>query len=93
MPAPLLAAAAAPIFIDSATDSNGLVNQAFKITVLIGLGLAIFTGIFVIYQLTSVFDSTAEALSTGSNVGRLFTGILSPVGLVITAITGGFMRG
>jgi len=88
MPAPLLAAAA-PIVIDSATDSNGLVNQAFKISVLIGLALAIFTGIFIIYQLTSLFDNVAE--SAGGLLGLAFA-IISPFGLVLTSITGAFMR-
>jgi len=91
MPAPLLAAAA-PIVIDSATDSNGLVNQAFKISVLIGLALAIFTGIFIIYQLTSLFDNVADIGSTGRNILGAGFAIISPLGFVLTSITGAFMR-
>tara|TARA_B110000305_G_C19228453_1_gene534012 strand:- start:42 stop:320 length:279 start_codon:yes stop_codon:yes gene_type:complete len=92
MPAPLLAAAA-PVVIDSATDSNGLVNQAFKITVLIGLALAIFTGIFVIYQLTSLFDNITELGGSAGNILGAGFAIISPLGFVLTSIAGGFMRG
>ena len=87
-----IVAAVAPTVIASATDSEGLVNQAFKITILIGLALAVATGIFLIYQLTNILSDLSGLLSSTGNIGRLFTGFLSPIGIGITALTSGFMR-
>lgn len=87
-----IVSAVAPTVISSATDSEGFVNQAFKITILIGLALAVATGIFLIYQLTNIFNDLSGLLSSTGNIGLLFTGFLSPIGLGITALTSGFMR-
>jgi hypothetical protein len=69
----------------SATDETGLINQAFKLTILIGLALAIATGIFLIMNLTTIFDGLVQAGSDTvafittpiSTVGAIFTGLIS----------------
>ena len=71
--------------VESASSESGLINQAFKLTVLIGLALAIGAGIFLIYNLTSIFDGlfsgTSDILRTLttplSTTGAIFTGIIS----------------
>lgn len=49
--------------IDSATDNEGLINQAFKLTILIGLALAVGVGLFLIWKLTSIFAGLTETLA------------------------------
>ena len=69
----------------SATDETGLINQAFKLTILIGLALAIATGIFLIMNLTTIFDGLVGGVSDIvttvttpiSTVGAIFTGLIS----------------
>lgn len=48
--------AVAPAVVQSATDDQGLINQAFKLTILIGLALAVGVGIFLIYSLTGILS-------------------------------------
>lgn len=60
MVAPVVAASAAPMVVESATKEDGLINQAFKLTVLIGLGLALAIGLFLIYKLTGLLTSLAD---------------------------------
>mgnify|MGYP000462878938 CR=1 FL=1 len=67
----------------SATDETGLINQAFKLTMLIGLALAIATGIFLIMNLTTIFDGL---LQTGSNVVSFITTPISTVGAIFTGL-------
>ena len=86
-----IVSAVAPTVIASATDSDGLVNQAFKITVLIALALAVGTGIFLIYQLTNIFSGLTDAFSSGG-VGNIFTVLLGPFGAGLTVLTSSFMR-
>ena len=52
----MVVATAGLMAAQSATKEDGLVNQAFKITVLIGLALSIAVGIFLLYKLTTVLQ-------------------------------------
>lgn len=75
--APVVASAA----VQSATKEDGLVNQAFKITILIGLALAVGTGLYLIYTLTNVFSFPA--------IGKIFGGlnaIISLPGAALSAV-------
>ena len=81
MVAPIVAAAA-PAVISSATDENGLVNQAFKLTIIIALALSIGVGIFLIWQLTSIFSSIDSSLITG--IGTTLSNVPGPVGWIAT---------
>lgn len=85
MVAPIVAAAA-PAVISSATDDKGLINQAFKLVVIIGLALSIGVGIFLIYSLTNVLSG----LSSGGNVIFTILGSIwsaTPLGPVTSGIT------
>lgn len=88
MVAPVVAAAGsviAPKVVESATDDQGLINQAFKLTVLIGLALAVGVGIFLIWRLTGVFTGVFNIIDSGfdfvetvvSFPGLALTGFLS----------------
>jgi hypothetical protein len=57
----VIAATAGTAVVQSATKEDGIVNQAFKITVLIGLALAIGVGIFLLYNLTTILNDVGEA--------------------------------
>ena len=87
-----IVSAVAPTVIASATDSDGLVNQAFKITVLIALALAVGTGIFLIYMLTDVLGLLGELFGSGGAIGTLFSLALGPFGAGFTVLTSSFMR-
>lgn len=85
MVAPIVAAAA-PAVISSATDDKGLINQAFKLVVIIGLALSIGVGIFLIYSLTNVLSG----LSSGGNVIFTILGAAwnaTPLGGITSGIT------
>ena len=91
MAAPGIAAAAvAPVVVESARDDQGLVNQAFKITILIGLALAIGFTLYIIYRLFPTFsflfdffNTSIDAVNSVSSVG----------GLALTGILGGTVFG
>ena len=85
MVVPVVAAAAAPVLIESATDRDGLVNQAFKLTVIIGLALAIGAGIFLIWQLTNIFSGIS---TTGFfSIGAALSNVPGPLGWIATVGT------
>ena len=71
--------------VESASSESGLINQAFKLTILIGLALAIAASIFLMYNLTSIFDGLfsgardfVRTITTPlSTTGAIFTGIIS----------------
>jgi hypothetical protein len=65
MAAQIIAAAAGPKVIESATDDQGLINQAFKLTILIALALAVGVGIFLIWRLTGVFAGVFDIIDSG----------------------------
>ena len=83
MVAPVVAGAVAPIVVESATNDKGLINQAFKLTVLIGLALAVAVGIFLIWRLTGVFRPLFTFLDLGLN---FLETLVSVPGLAFTAI-------
>ena len=68
----VIAATAGTAVVQSATKEDGLVNQAFKITVLIGLALAVGVGIFLLYNLTNILDGLFTIRDT---VGLALEGI------------------
>lgn len=78
----VIATAATTQVIASATDDEGLVNQAFKLTIIIGLALAIGVGIFLIWQLTSIFSSIDTSLVTG--IGTTLSNVPGPLGWIAT---------
>ena len=81
----VIATAATTQVIASASDDEGLVNQAFKLTIIIGLALAIGVGIFLIWQLTSIFNAIDTSLLTG--IGTTLTNVPGPVGWIATIAT------
>jgi len=86
MVAPIVAAAGAvvaPKVVESATDDQGLINQAFKLTVLIGLALAVGVGIFLIWRLTGVFAGVFNIIDSGFNFVET---VVSAPALAITAL-------
>lgn len=86
MAAPIVAAAAAaagPKVIESATDDQGLINQAFKLTVLIALALAVGVGLFLIWRLTGVFAGVFNIIDSGFD---LVETVVSLPGAAFTAI-------
>ena len=88
MVAPIVAAAA-PAVISSATDDRGLINQAFKLVVIIGLALSIGVGIFLIYSLTNVLSG----LTSGTQLNLLRTiWNATPLGPITSGITFVFSR-
>lgn len=69
--------------VESASSESGLINQAFKLTILIGLALAIFATVFLIYNLTDILDGLFDSLS---GLGRTLTTPLSVPGAIFTGI-------
>lgn len=67
--------------IESATDNEGLINQAFKLTVLIALALAVGVGLFLIWKLTSIFAGLTTTLEP------ILDTVSSTVGIFGTAAT------
>lgn len=71
--------------IESATDDQGLINQAFKLTVLIALALAVGVGLFLIWRLTGVFAGVFNIIDSGIDLvetvvslpGAAFTAVLT----------------
>ena len=86
MVSPVVAAAAAPVVVESATKEDGLINQAFKLTILIGLALAVGIGIFLIWRLTGLLSSAADILEP-------ITTTLTTPGTVLTTIITAFPFG
>lgn len=94
MVAPIVAAAA-PAVISSATDDKGLINQAFKLVVIIGLALSIGVGIYLIYSLTDILSSLSSGANLLSTIGSAIFNA-TPLGPVTSGITyllsGAFVR-
>lgn len=63
--------AVAPTVVASATDDQGLINQAFKLTILIGLALAVGVGIFLIYNLTDILSGITGIFEPVVNVVKV----------------------
>lgn len=81
----MVVATAGLVAAQSATKEDGLVNQAFKITILIGLALAIGVGLYLIYNLTGLLQDVADVV-TGKS-GPL-SGLRFGIELVTAPITG-----
>ena len=90
----VVAAAAGTAVVNSAQDDEGLVNQAFKITVLIALALAVGVGLFLVWKLTSIFAGLVAAVTPVFELVTSTGGFLGAVGTTfLSAATGGLGRG
>lgn len=65
----MVVATAGVMAAQSATKEDGLVNQAFKLTILIGLALSIGVGLYLIYNLTDILG----------DLGNIVTGKTGPL--------------
>ncbi len=77
MVAPIVASAGG-VLVEKASDEDSIINTAFKFTLLIGLAIAIGLGIFLIYQLTSIFQGfidIIEPFTNGSATGISLLGL------------------
>ncbi len=83
----VIATAATTQVIASATDDEGLINKGFKLTIIIGLALAIGTGIFLIWQLTSIFSSISDSFLGLTTIGTLVSNVPGPLGWIATVGT------
>ncbi len=76
-----IAAAAGGLLVEKVADEDSIVNTAFKLTVLIGLALAIGVGVFLIYTLTGVFNDLVDVIrpiaTGGTFLGAVLNGALS----------------
>ena len=91
MAAPAIAAAAvAPAVVESARDDQGLVNQAFKITILIGAALALGFTLYILYRLFPAFQVAADLFDRAVN---FFDAAATVPGLITTGILGGTVFG
>ena len=87
----VIAATAGTAVVQSATKEDGLVNQAFKITVLIALALSIGVGLFLLYNLTSILSDVGDA-GKGFVRGVLdFVFFENPIFLPFTATASAFI--
>lgn len=88
MVAPVVAAVA-PTVIASATDDQGLINQGFKLVMIIGLALSIGIGLFLIYQLTGLIDTLGNL---GGAIGAILPRIpiIGPFVSVLTFTASAF---
>jgi hypothetical protein len=92
MPGPI-AAAAGGVLIEKVSDEDSIVNTAFKFTLLIGMFITIGLGLFLIYELTSIFDALTDTINnllnpfgfggggfgeSGSIFGLTLTALLNP---------------
>ena len=87
----MVVATAGLMAAQSATKEDGLVNQAFKITVLIGLALSIAVGIFLLYKLTTVLQDiglTIEGVVGGFGIQGLGSTFFAPVTFIISSLFG-----
>lgn len=85
-----IAAAAGGVLIEKVADEDSIVNTAFKFTLLIGMFISIGLGIFLIYELTSIFDAFSDRINDllspltggdgegGSIFGLALTALLTP---------------
>jgi len=88
MPGPI-AAAAGGVLIEKVSDEDSIVNTAFKFTLLIGMFITIGLGLFLIYELTSIFEALTDSINNLLNVFGFGGGIGesgSIFGLSLTAL-------
>lgn len=72
-----IAAAAGGLLVEKVADEDSIVNTAFKLTVLIGLALAIGVGVFLIYTLTGVFNDVVDVLRPIATGGTFLGSVLN----------------
>ena len=72
-----IAAAAGGVLVEKIADEDSIVNTAFKLTVLIGLALAIAVGVFLIYTLTGVFQEVVDTLRPIATGGTFLGSVLN----------------
>jgi len=82
----VIATAATTAVVSSAQNEDGLINQGFKLAVLIALALAIGVGIFLIYTLSNVFEPVVDLVGSGGSVFRVALG-LTPIGGLASVAT------
>lgn len=82
----VIATAATTAAVSSAQNEDGLINQGFKLAVLIGLALAIGVGIFLIYTLSNVLQPAVDLVTSGGSIFRAVVN-LTPLGPLTTGVT------
>lgn len=90
MVAPAIAAAAAPVVVQSATSDDGLLNKLFKLSMLVGFLLLAAFGFFILNYVISIADVVGAA---GSFALTFFDFVLPGSGLatgIWTLATGFF---
>lgn len=87
MVAPAIAAAAAPVVIDSATSEDGLINKLFKIAVLVGFLLLAVFGFFILNFVISISEIVGGAVNFVSIASSPAARSLPLVGPIITVGT------
>jgi len=88
MAAPIVAAAGG-VLVEKVSDEDSIVNTAFKFTLLIGIFITIGLGLFLIYELTSIFDGLTDTINNLLNpfgFGAGFGESGSIFGLALTAL-------
>lgn len=98
MVAPVVAAAVAPAVVDSARSNDGIINQAFKLTMLIGLFIIIGIAAFLVYKLVGsaniigdlwgLITGDVAAVGTDSSLG--LTGFAATAVISTTPFGRGF---
>ena len=81
----------AVIVAQSATKEDGLVNQAFKITVLIALALSIAVGLFLLYNLTNLLQDLIGIVGNipkAIGIAGLGSTFFAPITFIFTSLFG-----
>lgn len=84
----VIAATAGTAAYESATKESGLINQAFKLAILLFAALAIFATVFLIYNLTNVLDGVVDTITTTTSaITKGLTVVSGPVGWIASGLT------
>ena len=83
MVAPAIAAAAAPVIVQSATSDDGILNKLFKIAMLVGFLLMAVFGFIILNIAIDIFELVGGVGDIILTVGGTFLGILIPGGSVL----------
>lgn len=83
MVAPAIAAAAAPVIVQSATSDDGLLNKLFKIAMLVGFLLLAVFGFIILNIAVDIFELVGGVGDIIVTVGGTIFGILIPGGNVL----------
>lgn len=71
MIAPLVASAVAPKVVESTTNEQGLINQAFKITILIGLVITLAFTAYILYSFFGFFGGVVDFVQNAEPLTEL----------------------